>query len=215
MNNLKIDSLTKEIKNTIVLQSISLELHAGMICGLIGRNGSGKTMLIRAISGLMKPTEGKIIWNNQVLYQEIDFIPKLGVIIENVTMYPEFTGFQNLKFLAKINRIASDDEIGTAMSRVGLDPADKRIVKKYSLGMRQKLALAQAIMETPDLLLLDEPTNALDQESAANIRNVIKQEAERGAIVLIASHSKEDIAELCDPIYRIDEGILKSVEYRS
>lgn len=212
MNTLKINSISKLIKGNPVLQSISLELSSGQICGLVGKNGSGKTMLIRAISGLMKPTDGYITWNDKVLYKDIDFIPNLGIIIENVGLYPEFTGFQNLKILSHVRDIISSEEIINNLERVGLDPNDKRTVKKYSLGMRQKLAIAQAIMEKPELLILDEPTNALDEASTLKIREIINEEAKRGAIIIIASHNKEDIYGICHNIYKMENGAIRQEE---
>ncbi len=208
MNRLCVKNLTKKLNGSTVLKSVSLEMQSQEIYGLVGKNGSGKTMLIRSIAGLMKPTEGAVTWNDSELYRDIDFIPKLGVVIENINLYPEFTGFQNLMFLAKINRICGKEDVRKAIARVGLDPDDKRIIRKYSLGMRQKIALAQAIMEKPDVLLLDEPTNALDEASTALIRGIIKEEAERGAIVLIASHNQEDIQQLCHTIYHMQDGEL-------
>lgn len=209
MNKLYVDNLTKKMNDVNILRSVNLEMQSNEIYGLVGKNGSGKTMLIRSIAGLMKPTEGTIRWNDFQLYRDIDFIPKLGVVIENINLYPEFTGFQNLMFLSKINKICTKEDIQNAISRVGLDPNDKRVIRKYSLGMRQKIALAQAIMEKPDILLLDEPTNALDEASAINIRKIIKEEAQRGAIVLIASHNQEDIQSLCNTIYRMQDGTLQ------
>jgi len=211
-NNITINNLTKKIKGRTVLENISVSFDGGKIYGLVGKNGSGKTMLIRAISGMMRPTEGEILYNGKKLYKQIDFIPNIGVVIENVGLYPEFTGFKNLKLLANIRKRATDEDIKSAISAVGLDPEDKRTVKKYSLGMKQKIVLAQAFMEKPDVLLLDEPTNALDEESVANIRSIIKQEAERGAIVLIASHNKEDIELLCDEVFFISDGKMRKKE---
>lgn len=208
MNKLYVDNLTKKMNDITILQSVNLEMQSNKIYGLVGKNGSGKTMLIRSIAGLMKPTEGTIRWNDSQLYRDIDFIPKLGVVIENINLYPEFTGFQNLMFLSKINKICTKEDIQNAIARVGLDPNDQRVIRKYSLGMRQKITLAQAIMEKPDILLLDEPTNALDEASVINIRKIIKEEAQRGAIVLIASHNQEDIQSLCNTIYHMQAGSL-------
>lgn len=212
MNTLNIKGISKVIKGSPVLKSISLELSSGQICGLIGKNGSGKTMLIRAISGLMKPTDGCITWNDKQLYKDIDFIPNLGVIIENVGLYPEFTGFQNLKLLSHIRNLVTDEEINIALTRVGLDPHDNRTVKKYSLGMRQKLAIAQAIMEKPEILILDEPTNALDEASTIRVREIVAEEAQRGAMIIIASHNKDDIYGLCHMVYIMENGIIKQEE---
>lgn len=209
MNTLKINCISKKIKGASVLQSISLELSSGQICGLIGKNGSGKTMLIRAISGLMKPSEGYISWNDKVLYKDIDFIPNLGIIIENVGLYPEFTAFQNLKILSRIRNTVTNEDIANTLERVGLDPNDKRTVKKYSLGMKQKLSIAQAIMEKPEILILDEPTNALDDASTLKVREIVTEESKRGAIIIIASHNKDDIYGLCHNIYKMENGHIR------
>lgn len=212
MNTLVINQLTKTIQEHTVLNQVSLTLESGKIYGLVGRNGSGKTMLIRSISGMVRPTSGEIRWNGKLLYHEIDHIPRLGLLIENIGLYPEFTGFQNLKILANIQKRITDDDIRAAIQRVGLDPDDKRPVRKYSLGMRQKIALAQAFMEKPELLMLDEPTNALDEASVARIRDDIKEAAAQGSIVLLASHNKEDISSLCDEVYFMEEGKLSTMQ---
>lgn len=208
MNQVIVENLTKSIKNHIILDKVNLKMESGKIYGLVGKNGSGKTMFIRSLSGMVHPTEGTIKWNNLMLYKDIDFIPNTGVIIENIGLCQQFTGFDNLKLLSKINQKVSDEDIRETIIRVGLDPNNNLPVKKYSLGMKQKIAFAQAIMEQPDLLLLDEPTNALDSDSCKNIRSIICDEAIRGAIVLIASHNSEDIENLCDEIYVMNNGTL-------
>ena len=208
MNQLVISNLTKTIGSKTVLQNISFSITSGKIYGLVGKNGSGKTMLIRSVSGLMKPTSGFIKWNSSILYQDIDFIPSIGIIIENIGLCQQFSGYENLKLLSNIQKKASIFEIEETLRRVGLDPSDTRIVKKYSLGMKQKLVIAQALMEKPDLLLLDEPTNALDQESCTRIRKIIADEAKRGACILISSHNSTDIDVLCDRIYTIENGLI-------
>jgi ABC-2 type transport system ATP-binding protein len=211
MNILKTVSLGKEIKGKTILDNINVQMESGKIYGLVGKNGSGKTMLIRALSGLMKPTNGKILYNEEEIYKDIDYIPSLGIVIENTGLYPEFTGYRNLKFLADVRKKISDSDIKNAIARVGLAPDDKRTVKKYSLGMKQRIVLAQAIMESPDVLLLDEPTNALDESGAELIRNICREEARRGAIVLIASHNKEDIETLCDFTYKMELGQISKI----
>ncbi|WP_455716197.1 ABC transporter ATP-binding protein [Anaerosporobacter sp.] len=198
--------ISKRLKGKSILNNINLELHGGNIYGFIGRNGSGKTMLIRLLSGLIYPSEGEVFYNGKQLHKEISCLPKLGVVIENIGLYPEFTGFQNLRFLAKINRLIGDQEIEEAITRVGLDPYDRRSFSKYSLGMKQRIILAQAIMEKPDIILLDEPTNALDENGIDLIRKIISEEKERGALIVIASHNKEDIELLCDNVYRLQGG---------
>lgn len=205
-NKIEIKNVSKTIEGTTILSEVSLSLEQGKIYGFVGKNGSGKTMLFRMLAGFVKCSSGKILYNEkEVIFGEK--IPvSMGILIENAGMYPDFTGFENLKFLASICKVISEEQIKKAIDRVGLDYKDKRKVKKYSLGMKQRITLAQSIMEEPELLLLDEPTNALDAEGVEQIREVIRQEKERGAIICLASHNAEDIEILCDEIYRIKEG---------
>ena len=205
-NKIEIKNVSKTIEGTTILSEVSLSLEQGKIYGFVGKNGSGKTMLFRMLAGFVKCSSGKILYNGkEVIFGEK--IPlSMGVLIENAGMYPDFTGLENLKFLASIRKVVSEEQIKKAIDRVGLDYKDKRKVKKYSLGMKQRITLAQSIMEKPELLLLDEPTNALDEEGVGQIREVIRQEKERGAIGGLASHNTEDIETLCDEIYRIKEG---------
>lgn len=209
---IKIDDVSKKIKDQMILDHITMEFHGGTVYGITGINGSGKTMLLRLISGLMRPSSGSVLYNDQCLYHDINFLPSIGIVIENVDLYPEFTGFQNLKMLANIRKRIQDADIERALSRVGLDPKDKRTVKKYSLGMRKKLAIAQAIMESPEVILLDEPTSALDAESVEKVRDIIKAEKERGALILLTSHNADDIRILCDEIYALQNGRRKDVQ---
>lgn len=211
MNTIDLENVSKTIKNSEVLKDISLHFESGNIYGFIGRNGSGKTMLFRTVSGLIRPTSGSVKYNGKVLGSQLDIIPRMGLVIENVGLYPEFTGLQNLKMLAKINSLVGESEIREAIMRVGLDPNDRRTVRKYSLGMRQRIVLAQAIMERPDVLILDEPTNALDEDGVEQIRELIREEKERGALVLIASHNREDISCLCDKIYSMRAGVCREL----
>ena len=212
MNRIDLENVSKTIRNNEVLKDISLHFESGNIYGFVGRNGSGKTMLFRMIAGLIKPTRGSVSYNGKVLGSELDIIPRLGLVIENVGLYPEFTGLRNLKMLAMINSLIGEQEIREAITRVGLDPDDRRTVRKYSLGMKQRIVLAQAIMECPDVLILDEPTNALDEDGVEQIRNLIREEKERGALVLIASHNREDISSLCDVIYSMRAGVCSQTE---
>ncbi len=209
MHILKAEHIEKTIQGKRILCDIDLELKSGLVYGIVGRNGSGKTMLFRAMSGLMKLTRGRVEYDGQELKKDFDVLPSLGITIEHAGMYPEFTGLQNLKILARIKGNISEAEICDAIERVGLDPADKRIVKKYSLGMKQRLAIAQAVMEKPEVIMLDEPTNGLDEDGVSMIRQIISEERERGSIVLLASHNKEDINLLADKVYRISEGRLQ------
>lgn len=196
----------KKIGNKDILKNINLELESGKIYGFVGRNGSGKTMLFRALSGLMSVSSGEVIYDGKVLKKDINIIPNLGIIIENAGLYPELTGFDNLKLLTKLNKNVDNERIKSVISMVGLDPDDKRRYSKYSLGMKQRIVIAQALMESPEVLMLDEPTNALDEDGVTMVRNLIKKEKEKGSLVLIASHNKEDIDFLADEVYRIKEG---------
>ena len=215
MTKIEIQNLTKVIKGNTVLKEVHLLIDQPLIYGFVGRNGAGKTMLFRAISGLIAPTSGSIFIDGKLLGKEISFPPSLGITIENVGLWPEFSGFKNLKMLAKINRKIDDEQIKAAIARVGLDPEDKRPVRKYSQGMKQRIVLAQALMESPELIILDEPTNALDEKGVELIRNILLEEKARGATILISSHSREDIEILCDIIYHMDGGKIIDIEQRT
>lgn len=206
MEYIKIENLTKSLKGDIVLNNINLNLKKGKIYGFYGRNGSGKTMLFRAIAGLIKPSKGRVIIDDKVLFEDIEIPNKLGIIIENPGFWDEYTGFCNLKMLALIRNEISDNQIKQTMERLGLNPNEKKIYKKYSLGMKQKLAICQAIMEEPELIILDEPTNALDEDTVNIVREILIEERKKGTIVLIASHNKQDIDLLCDEKYEISGG---------
>lgn len=205
MNEIIISGISKTIKGTEILKNIDLKLRGGKIYGLYGSNGSGKTMLLRAVAGLIRIDSGSIIINGKQLHKETDFPESIGVVIENPQFWDGYTGFENLKMLASIKKQINDEAIRATLEKVGLDPGDKKTVKKYSLGMKQKLGIAQAIMESPDILLLDEPTNALDKKSTENIRGIIAEEAARGAIVVIASHVEADL-DICDIRYEMSDG---------
>lgn len=203
---LKATSVSKIIHGKSILSDINLSLSSGNIYGFVGRNGSGKTMLFRALSGLMSIDFGTVIWNEKMLHKEFSVLPSLGIVLENAGLYPNLTAMQNLTYLANLTKRIGEQEIKQAICRVGLDPQDKRIYGKYSLGMKQRLAIAQAIMEHPDVIMLDEPTNALDEDGVQEIRNIILSEKKRGALILLASHNKEDIHLLADYLYRVDGG---------
>lgn len=200
--------VTKIIKGKTILSNINLSLSSGNIYGFVGSNGSGKTMLFRALSGLISITSGEITLDTKTLKKDFMVLPNLGILLENVSLYSNLTGYENLRYLAQFNQKASNEDIELALRQVGLDPYDKRKYGKYSLGMKQRLAIAQALMEKPDILMLDEPTNALDQDSIENVRKLIKQEKERGVLILLASHNKDDIQLLADYIYTIDNGAI-------
>ena len=200
--------VTKVIKGKTVLSHINLSLNSGYVYGFVGPNASGKTMLFRVLSGLISATTGIVSLNGKILKKAFPVLPDLGILLENVSLYPELTGYENLDYLAKFNHKIDKAGIIEALQRVGLDPADKRKYGKYSLGMKQRLAIAQAVIERPGILMLDEPTNALDQDSVKLIRGLIESEKDRGAIVLLASHNKEDIQLLCDHTFTMDGGAI-------
>lgn len=195
---IKMTGVSKRIKDRYVLSNINLDFEKGKIYGIVGINGSGKTMLLRAIAGLLHLSEGTVEYANGT--------PTMGVIIENPGFLMNYSGYENLKILARIRNVIGDTEISKALTLVGLDPGDKSKVKTYSLGMKQKLAIAQAIMEEPDVLILDEPFRGLDAESVKNIRSVLKEYNQRGGTIFLTSHNSEDIKTLCDLVYQMQEG---------
>ena len=196
---------------TEILKDISVSFERGKIHGLIGRNGSGKTMLMKCICGFVKPNSGEITVDGKQVGKDCDFPQSMGVIIETPGFIPYYSGYKNLKLLAELRGKIGGGEIKNTMHRVGLDPELKRPVRKYSLGMRQRLGLAQAIMENPDLLILDEPMNGLDKEGVADMRQYLLELKSQGKTILIASHSAEDIDALCDTVYEMDKGKLQKV----
>lgn len=198
--------ICKKIQNKTILDSITLHLYSGHVYGFAGPNGCGKTMLFRALSGLMSIDSGTITLDSQVLRQDFSVLPSLGIILENVGLYPGLTGFQNLEYLAGMKKEIGKAEIRNALTRVGLDPDDRRTYRKYSLGMKQRLAIAQAIMEKPDVIMLDEPTNALDRNGVKLIRDVIMEEKDRGALILLASHNPDDLSLLADQLFELENG---------
>ena len=206
-----IHDLTKTFRGNVVLSNASLEIEAGTVTGLIGRNGSGKTMLMKCICGLISPTSGSVTVQGKRVGKDVDIPDNIGVIIETPGFLPNFSGYKNLMQLAKIRRKVGKNEIRAAMERVGLNPDDKKHVGKYSLGMRQRLGLAQAIMEDPDILILDEPMNGLDKEGVKDMRQYLLDLKAQGKTILIASHSAEDIDVLCDTVCEMDKGALNVI----
>ena len=206
MSEIKIEDLSKSIKGALILDNVSITLTSGNIYGLRGKNGSGKTMLMRAMAGLLIPDSGSVIINGKTLHKDISFPESIGILIENPAFLPQYTGFKNLKLLAGLTGNISDDEIRTALERVGLDPEDKRIYRKYSLGMKQKLGIANAIMGEPDIIILDEPINALDEESVKKIKKVLLEIRDKDKLIIIACHDREELEYLSDIIYEIKDG---------
>lgn len=207
-NFIEVRDVTLVIGKTTILKNVTASFESGKIYGLIGRNGSGKTMLMKCICGFIRPTSGEIIVDEKKVGKEIDFPQNMGIIIETPGFIPYYSGYKNLKLLAGLRKRINSEGIKQAMINVGLDPKLKRHVKKYSLGMRQRLGLAQAIMENPDILILDEPMNGLDKEGVEDMREYLLQLKKQGKLILIASHSSEDISILCDCIYEMEKGIL-------
>jgi ABC-2 type transport system ATP-binding protein len=204
----EMEHVTKKLRNKTILDDISVILEEGKIYGFVGRNGSGKTMLFRAISGLLVPNSGTVKVFNATVGKDVSFPPEMGIIIENIGFWPNMTGFENLKALALIQKKIDDKEILSVLTRVGLELQAHNKYKSYSLGMKQKLAIAQAIMEKPRLIILDEPMNSLDEESVAAVRHLLKEENARGATILIASHNRDDINSISDEVFLIDAGRL-------
>lgn len=203
---IEIKNVSKTLNKRLVLDNINYTFKDGTVYGLCGHNGSGKTMLLRAIAGLIVPSSGEVIIDGKKLHKDISFPPNAGIVIENMEMLPKYNAFDNLKLLADIKKIASDEDIRNVLERVGLSSELK--VKKYSLGMKQRLNIAQAIFEKQSIILLDEPTNALDTDGVELIYKIIKEEKERGATVIIATHHKEDLQNVCDIILTVSEGRL-------
>lgn len=213
MKKIILKDVNKQIKGTDILSNINLEFESGKIYGLSGCNGSGKTMLLRMIAGLIRPDSGSIYVDEKILHKDIDFPERMGVMIENPEFWLNYTGKESLYSLARINKKIGIDEIEDTLKKVGLDPDDKRTIRKYSLGMKKRLGVAQAIMEKPELLLLDEPTNALDKHGVETIRKIIIDEKSDDSIIIIASHNKDDL-DICDLIYEIEAGkIVEESEY--
>lgn len=203
---LKLVNVTKDIRKVRVLEDISIEMEGGYVYGLKGKNGCGKTMLMRVISGLIKPTKGQVIINDEELHKSISFPRSIGVLIENPSFINGYTGFENLSIIASIKGIIGEDEINEALEKVGLDPKDKRKYRKYSLGMKQRLGIACAVMEKPDIVILDEPINAIDQAGVLLIRNILEELKAEGKIIIIACHDTEEMELLADIIYEMEEG---------
>lgn len=208
----RLEHYTKNFKKVTVLDDINLTLESGKVIGLKGKNGSGKTMLMRAISGLILPTSGKVFINDKELGKQISFPPSIGLLIENPSFIANYTGFKNLKILASIQNKISDEEIREAIRKVGLKPDDPRTFKKYSLGMKQRLGIAAAIMEKPDIVILDEPINALDEAGAGLIKGILDELKANGSLIIIACHDTEELNYLSDEVYEIYEGQLVDKE---
>lgn len=204
--NIRIDNATKFIKGALILDKVNITFESGKIYGLQGPNGSGKTMLMRLIGGLIRPSSGNVYIDDDKLGQTYDFPKSMGLLIENPSFLPNYTGLKNLELLANIKGNADLAQLRQTILDVGLTPDDKRKYRKYSLGMKQRLGIAAAIMEKPDLILIDEPTNALDDAGIEQICALIRRERDRGALIVMACHDAKILEDLSDEIYTIYEG---------
>lgn len=205
-----VDHVSKIIKGIDILTDISMVLTSGHIVGFQGVNGSGKTMLMRLISGLIRPTNGTVSIGGKVLGKDISFPPSIGTLIENPAFLDGYSGFENLRILASIHNRITSENIKATISAVGLDPESHKAYRKYSLGMKQRLGIAAAVMEHPELILLDEPTNALDVDGVAMVKEIIQKEKDRGALIILCCHDSEVLNALADEVYHIQEGKLAS-----
>ncbi len=207
---IKVDKVIKKFGSDIALSNVSIEFERGKIYGVVGRNGSGKTVLFKTIIGFLKPTSGKVIVGGKEIGKDTDFADNIGIVIETPGFLSSYSGYKNLEYLASIKNRIGKKEIKESMERVGLDADSKKKVGKYSLGMRQRLGIAQAIMENPDILILDEPMNGLDNQGVEDVREILLNLKEEGKSIILASHNKEDIEVLCDEVYEMDHGKLIS-----
>ncbi|MDO5517734.1 MAG: ABC transporter ATP-binding protein [Clostridium sp.] len=214
-NKIVVKNITKKFGDEVVLDHVSLDIERGKITGFVGRNGSGKTLLMKCICGFIHPTDGSVEIDNKIVGKDIDIPDGLGVIIETPGFINNYSGIKNLKLLASVRGKIKVDSIITAMEQVGLDSKSRKHVGKYSLGMRQKLGIAQAIMEKPDVLILDEPMNGLDNKSVETVRGILKDLVEEGTTIILASHNREDIEVLCNKVFYMDNGKLVSCEEQS
>lgn len=203
-----VNHLSLNIKQDTILSDITLHVEKGKIIGLVGRNGCGKTMLMKCITGFVRPTEGEVIFDGKKVGQDVDFPKNTGIIIESPSFIPYYSGRKNLLELASLQKKVKKERIDEVLQQVGLFEARNKSVRKYSLGMRQRLGIAQALMENPDTLILDEPMNGLDNECVTLIRDILANLREQGKTILLVSHNAEDIRVLCDRIYEMDKGKL-------
>ena len=209
---ISVQGVSKIFGDTTVLREVSREFEEGRVHGIVGNNGSGKTVLMKCICGFLPPSKGKILIRGKQVGRDMDFPDDTGIIIETPGFLPNLTGRKNLELLASLRRRVDREGIRRTIERVGLDPDSKKPVGKYSLGMRQRLGIAQAIMENPSLLILDEPFNGLDKNGVAHMREVIKGLREQGKTIILASHNQMDIDELCDTVCEMDAGVMTMVK---
>ena len=207
-----VENVMKRYGTQTVLKDVSVSFEKGKIHGIIGRNGSGKTVLFKCICGFITPDGGRVLVDGKQIGKDVDIPKDLGLIIENPGFLPNYSAFRNLKFLAMLQKKITDEDIRETLRKVGLDPESRKWVGKYSLGMRQRLGIAQAIMEDPAILVLDEPFNGLDKHGVEEMRTLLLELKEQGKTILLASHNSEDIRLLCDRVYEMDAGVLTELE---
>lgn len=215
MNIIEVTHVSMEFKHHLLFDNLSFSCQKGQIIGIVGENGSGKSVLFKLIAGFLKPAKGQITVKQTEITKTNSFPENLGVLIEEPSFLAELTGFENLKLLSSIKNKLSDTEIHSTMKSVNLFSEKDKKVQAYSLGMKKKLGIAQAIMEYQDVILLDEPMNGLDEKSIIKIRQLLRKMAEEGATILLASHNKEDIHELCNRVYRIEQKVLIEIPIHS
>ena len=199
-------NVTKKIKDHTVIDNISFQFESGLIYGLQGINGSGKTMLMRLISGLIYPTSGTISINGKILGSEIDFPPSLGLLLENPAFLDSYSGYQNLQILSDIQKKIDTERINEVLREVGLENSKEKKYKKYSLGMKQRLGIAAAYMENPEIVIMDEPTNSLDDSGIAMLKDILVEQKRRNALVILSCHDLSILTELSDEILRLENG---------
>ena len=214
MSEIVVNEVSKSIYGVPIINSVSMTLVSGNVYGFQGINGSGKTMLMRLICGLIYPTKGEIVIDGKRLGKEITFPQSVGLLLENPAFLDSYTGFENLEMLASIKNIITREEIHEAITSVGLDPLDKRKYKKFSLGMKQRLGIAAAIMEKPDILILDEPTISLDSSGVSLVKTIIAKERERGAIIILACHDLPVLQDVSDEIFLLEQGKITEHLYK-
>ena len=213
-NYIELTGVRKCFGKEEILKRLDFSLERGTVCGIVGNNGSGKTVLMKCVCGFLPVTEGLVRVGGKLIGKEIDFPESLGVIIETPGFLGNLSGRRNLEILADLRGKLKRVQITETLLRVGLDPGLKKPVAKYSLGMRQRLGIAQAIMEQPEFLVLDEPFNGLDRHGVEEIRGLLLQEKEKGRTILLASHNSEDIRILCDRVFEMDAGVMSEVQIR-
>ena len=203
--SIEFKNVSKKLGNNVVINDVNIEIKKGIVTGLKGINGSGKTMMMRLIAGLIYATKGEVVIDGKVLGKDISFPPSIGLMLENPAFLPGYNGFDNLKMLASIKGEIKDEKIDEVLETVGLAAIDKKY-RKYSLGMKQRLGIAAAIMEEPDIILLDEPTNSLDASGQEMVREIVAREKERGATVILSCHDSALLESMCDEIFNIEVG---------